>query len=43
MVYSKCLNIQVSYTITGENSDLGEIIFFAVIVTLIAKDNRSYS
>lgn len=39
MMYSRCLNIQTSYTITRENSDLDEIIFFAVTVTLIAKDN----
>lgn len=38
-MYSRCLNIQILYTITRENSDLDEIILFAVTVTLIAKDN----
>lgn len=39
MLDSRCLNIQISYAITRENTGLDEIILFAVIVTLIAKDN----
>lgn len=43
MMCSGCLKLHISYAITKQNSDLDEIVFFAVVVTLIAKDNWWYS